>query len=119
MSEIWLNVPMEPPSGNHYKKPRVVAGRLSWYLTAETKAWYAAVAVMARGLSVEGKAHLVEYTVFMGAGTRLDVDNAAKVVLDGLVKAGVLRSDATVTDMVARKRRDRANPRTEILVREL
>jgi Holliday junction resolvase RusA-like endonuclease len=33
------------------------------------------------------------------------------------VKAGVLKSDASVIDLKASKRRDRENPRTEITIR--
>jgi Holliday junction resolvase RusA-like endonuclease len=40
------------------------------------------------------------------------------VILDGLVKAGVLKTDDSVVEMHIYKERDASNPRTEILVTE-
>ena len=115
---VTIVVPMEPPSGNHYKKLRVVGRNVSWYLTKDAKAWHHAVAVCCAAVDqVDGKAHEIEYTVFQGAGSRGDVDNYAKVVLDALVRASVLRSDASVVALHCYKRRDRENPRTEIRIR--
>ena len=111
-----LIIPMEPPSGNHYKSFRVIGKHASWYLTPAAKAWHQAVAVFGRGQVVAGSAHHVTYTVYQGAGSRGDVDNYAKVILDGLVRAGVLKSDASVVSLHCYKRRDRENPRTEIEV---
>ena len=126
MTELSLTIQMEPPSGNHYKSFRVIGKHASWYLTKEAKAWHEAVdAVVAIrdfsevcGIRLSDK-HAVEYTVYQGSGSRGDVDNYAKVILDGLVKAGVLKSDASVVAMHAYKVRDRINPRTEITVRAL
>lgn len=117
MIELSLTIPLEPPSGNHYKSYRVIGKFVSWYLTKEAKGWHSAVAVIANGRGVSGKAHHIAYTVYQGAGSRGDVDNYAKVILDALVKAGVLKTDASVIEMNARKQRDRENPRTEILIR--
>ena len=117
---VTITIPMEPPSGNHYKTYRVIGRHVSWYLTKEAKAWHQAVALACAAVDqVPGKSHEITYTVYQGSGSRGDVDNYAKVVLDALVRASVLRSDATVVDLHAHKRRDRANPRTEIRVRGL
>jgi crossover junction endodeoxyribonuclease RusA len=116
MSELRLTIPLQPPTVNHYVK-HTRAGR--HYLTAAATAWYQAVGIIARGAFLDGKQHAVEYTVYQGHGNRGDVDGYAKVILDGLVKAGVLRSDASVVSLYAHKLRDRANPRTEIVVRRL
>ena len=113
-----LTIPMEPPSGNHYKSFRVIGKHASWYLTPAAKAWHNTVAVIAQGQVVEGASHEIDYTVFQGAGSRGDVDNYAKVILDGLVRAGVLKSDASVVALHCYKRRDRENPRTEITIVE-
>jgi len=112
---LTLVVPLEPPSGNHYV--RHCRGR--HFKTREALAWYAAVAACAGGARVGGKGHAVEYTVYQGKGSRGDVDNYAKCILDGLTKAGVLETDASVVDLVCHKRRDRERPRTEITVREI
>lgn len=122
MRELRMTVHMEPPSGNHYKKPRFFAGGISWYHTEEAKAWFQEVLAAAIGIeapTIEGKTHLIEYTVYQGFGSRGDVDNYAKCILDGLTRAEVLKSDASVVDLICHKRRDRDNPRTEIFIKAL
>jgi Holliday junction resolvase RusA-like endonuclease len=59
----------------------------------------------------------VEIAVFLGKDQRGDLDNFAKVVIDGLVKASVIDTDSKVSELRMRKRRDWAHPRTEITVR--
>lgn len=126
MSELHMTILMEPPSGNHYKKPRSFAGGISWYHTVVAKTWFREVAATADrqrktpdDTMVPGKSHFVEYTVYQGAGSRGDVDNYAKCILDALTRSGVLRSDASVVDLICHKRRDRDNPRTEIFIKAL
>ena len=111
-----LTIPMEPPSVNNYVR-HTRAGR--HYKTREALAWASAVAVIANGcVHVEGKAHEITFTVYRGFKSRGDIDNAAKCVLDSLVTAGVLKSDASVVALHCYKRRDRENPRTEITIVE-
>lgn len=118
MNELCLTIPLEPPSGNNYVR-HTRTGR--HYKTAEAEAWYGAVSIFAapHPLPVVGRRHEVEFTVYQGHGSRGDVDNYSKCILDGLVKAGVLLTDATVVRLVCMKARDRENPRTEITVREV
>lgn len=123
-------VPLVPPGLNHYvRHPRNGVH----YVTREARAYKAAVAVCARGEFVAGETFEVEITVYLGKGASGDVDGFGKVVLDGLADAGVFRShrrldafeaperlsDAYVTDLTLRRRRDHINPRTEIRVRAL
>lgn len=118
MNEIRITVPLEPPSVNHYKKHRVLPGGiLSTFVTGKGKAYYKAVAMFSRGQQMRAKAYQVSFCVFQGKGSRGDADNYSKCVLDGLVKAGVIHSDAAITDLRIAKRRDWDNPRTEIIVR--
>jgi len=132
MNELVLTIPIEPPSGNHYKSFRVIGKHASWYLTAKAKAWHVEVYMAAAAASncytrdgsckcrmVSGVAHEVTYTVYQGSGSRGDVDNYAKCILDALVKAGALKSDASVVSLHAHKVRDRVNPRTEIHIKEI
>lgn len=112
---MTLTIPGNPPSGNSYV--RHARGR--HYKTPEALRWYATVAALARGRSVPVKWHAVEYTVYQGHGARGDVDNYAKCLLDSLAKAGVLRNDASVVDLIGHKRRDRENPRTEVRIWEV
>jgi Holliday junction resolvase RusA-like endonuclease len=39
--------------------------------------------------------------LYLARGERLDGDNAWKVPVDGLVKAGVIRSDAAILEMTS------------------
>jgi Holliday junction resolvase RusA-like endonuclease len=114
---IKLIIPLEPPSVNHYKKPVYVRGRLSYAVTKDAKAFLDAICIFARGQALAADAYEIEYTVYQGKGSRGDVDNYSKCILDGLVRAGVIHSDAAVTDLHQHKRRDWENPRTEIVVR--
>jgi crossover junction endodeoxyribonuclease RusA len=111
---LTITVPLVPPSVNHYVK-HTRQGR--HYVTREGRAFKEAVALFARGRQVRAKRYELEAAIYLGHGQRGDGDNFWKVIADGLVDAGVIRSDAAVTDWILRKRRDRGNPRTEITVR--
>ena len=123
MKELRITVPLEPISVNHYKSMRIIQPRegkpfISTYVTKAADAYFEALAVCAAGRQIRAEAYAVGFCVYMGKGSRGDVDNFSKVILDGLVKAGVIHSDSAITDLQMSKRRDRANPRTEIVVRE-
>ena len=113
---VSFTVPLVPPTVNHYVK-HTRNGR--HYVTAQAKAFKAAVGLLARErrASVDARWYEVEAHIFLGAGQKGDADNFGKVLLDSLQEAGVIRSDAAVTDLILRKRRDRNAPRTEICVR--
>jgi crossover junction endodeoxyribonuclease RusA len=111
---LTITVPLVPPSVNHYVK-HTRTGR--HYVTAEGRAYKQAVAIFARGQSLRAKRYELEAVIHLGHGQRGDGDNFWKVIADGLVEAGVIHSDAAVSDWILRKRRDRNNPRTEITVR--
>ncbi len=113
-----MTIPLIPPSVNHYKmKDR----RGHWYVTAEATAFKDAVCLLGRKLAgvLVSRRYQLEVTVFLGSGGSGDGDNFWKVIADGLVEAQIIRSDAAVDDWILHKRRDRANPRTEIIVRGL
>ncbi|MCL6481040.1 MAG: RusA family crossover junction endodeoxyribonuclease [Firmicutes bacterium] len=114
MDALTITVPLVPPSVNHYVR-HTRTGR--HYVTREGKAYKRAVALFARGKCVRAKRYELEAVIYLGYGQRGDGDNFWKVVADGLVEAGVIHSDAAVSDWILRKRRDRNNPRTEITVR--
>ena len=123
MREIKITVPLEPISVNHYKSMRIIQPRggkpfISTYVTKAADAFMAAVSTCAAGRNLLAKSYSVAFCVYQGHGSRGDVDNYSKCVLDGLVKAGVIHSDAAIVDLSISKRRDPANPRTEIIVRE-
>ena len=113
MPVITITVPLEPPSVNHYVK-HTRSGR--HYKTPEAIAFQQALALFAKHQSIKAKAYRVHYTVYQGKGSRGDVDNYAKCILDGMVHAGVIHSDAAITELSMAKQRDWENPRTEIRV---
>ena len=125
---IRFEVPLTPPSVNHYKKPAIIIvkgqRRRTMVLTPEALAYKAAVGVFARGETVapagkrerERTRYGLTVTVYMGKGERGDGDNFFKCIGDGLVDAGVIHSDAAVSEWHLFVRRDRDNPRTVIEV---
>jgi Holliday junction resolvase RusA-like endonuclease len=133
---ICFTVPyLNPPSGNHYKAPTRYIGRdgslhLGFKLTKETKAFYAAVAIFARGRTVAPQSekerhkarYAVEINVYLPHRGRGDFDNFFKAGLDGLVYCGVIHNDAAVDGdrskcVVHKDERD--NPRTQYLITRL
>lgn len=131
---ICFTVPyLIPPSGNHLKRPCKYIGRdgslhLGFKLTRETKAYYDAVAIFAGGQTVAPETdaerrrarYTVEVDVYLGERQRGDADNFLKCGIDGLVRAGVIHSDANVYQSLARVHKDeRDNPHTTYLVTRL
>lgn len=115
---ITFTVPLIPPSVNHYVK-HTKNGR--HYVTAEATAFKNAISIFSKGKvrNPYSSGVSVEVAIYLGPGRKGDIDNFAKVCLDGLVEAGIIRSDAGVQTLIMHKDRDNANPRTEITVREL
>lgn len=105
---IFFRVPLEPPSVNHYKLPNRGGG---WRLSEEAKAFKDAVVILARQACMKAgperlwKRYSVTIFYALARNTRLDVDNAAKLVLDGLEASGLIRNDADVLDLMQQKRR--------------
>lgn len=115
VGEAWrFSVPLVPPSVNHYKM-RSKHGH--WYVSAEAIAFKEAVALFARQYAMPAAHYELEATIYLGKGQRGDGDNFWKCIADGLVECGAILSDARITDWIMHKRRDPANPRTEIIIR--
>lgn len=122
--EIKFTVPLVPPGVNNYVR-HTRSGR--HYVTAEAKAFKEAVILFARRQAILGKAFEVEAIVYLGHKQKGDVDNFGKLILDALAEGGIFMhqtkakflSDAHVSDLILRRRRDAANPRTEITVKEI
>jgi len=123
---VSFTVPLIPPSCNHYVK-HTRSGR--HYLTPEATKFKADMQHFVGFQHVVGEYFTVEATIYLGAKQKGDVDGFAKVLLDALADLRVFRtvkkglavavSDAHVFDLHLRKRRDVANPRTEITVRAI
>jgi Holliday junction resolvase RusA-like endonuclease len=121
MSEIRLVVPMIPPSGNHYKDFQIITplGKkpfVQWYHTAEAKAWWGMVEMVAGGRKLRGPSIEISYIVFLPQ-RRADVDNYSKCIFDALTEAGVIKDDRYVDDFHGHRRIDPLNPRTVIVIK--
>lgn len=108
-----ITVPLVPPSVNHYVK-HTSSGK--HYKTAGAIEFQNAVSLLSRKQKVRGNAYKCEIWVYLGKAQKGDVDNFAKVVLDSLVKAEVIDTDAKIINLHLYKRRDIKKPRTEIVV---
>lgn len=108
-----ITVDALPPSVNHYVK-HTRMGR--HYKTPEAEAFAQRLALASgehRGKNIEAVS--VAIILFLGKGQRLDIDNAPKVVLDSLVRCGVIRSDASIMTLIVTKyRADKSSVRIEI-----
>jgi crossover junction endodeoxyribonuclease RusA len=100
--ELEICVPLLPPSVNHYVK-HTRDGR--HYVTAEAKAFKAAIPLCARQRQVRHDWYAIEIWINLAKGDKIDLDNCAKVILDGLVEGGQIHSDAAVTCLTLHKTR--------------
>jgi Holliday junction resolvase RusA-like endonuclease len=129
MNSLRIEIPLTPPTVNHYKKPAIHrrTGVKMMVLTRQAKAYKDAVAIFARGETLapatESERRKTKYklqaTVYLGYKQRGDGDNFWKCLADGLVEAGVIHSDAAVTDWRIFVDRDRDNPRTVVEISTL
>lgn len=113
VTEVSFTVPLVPPSVNSY----VRHSRGRHYVTKEAQAFKEAIGICARGANCAAEEYQVEAHIYLGKGDRGDIDNFAKVILDGLVSAFVIKSDAAIRRLTLEKSRDWENPRTEITVK--
>ena len=114
--QIVFQVPLVPPSVNHYVK-HTRNGK--HYTTAESRSFKDAVALYARGQHIEEGPYKVQISLLLGKSQRLDIDNGLKVSLDALVFAGVIDSDANVKELHIFMGRDWKNPKTVFIVERI
>jgi crossover junction endodeoxyribonuclease RusA len=97
---MTLELPF-PPTGNHYKRLKVINGRPHWYLTKAAKAFHKEVWAATVGGERFGTARL-RVTVILHApdGRAYDIDNRAKVLLDALQAAGVYQNDRQIDELL-------------------
>lgn len=115
MRHCIINIPLVPPSVNHYV--RHVRGR--HVVTKEAKAFKEAVAIFSRESPHwdDTKAtYIVGINIWLGKKQRGDIDNFPKLCLDGIRDAGVIHSDAAIKQLYVNLFRDWENPRTQIIV---
>jgi Holliday junction resolvase RusA-like endonuclease len=116
LKNLELIVPGIPPSVNHY----VQHSRGRHFRTPEALRFQDDLAIMARGRCVgTGKCrYSVEIEIQLGPKQKGDIDNFPKCVLDGLVIARVIHSDAAVDSLTIKKQRtdSLASASTKIVV---
>ena len=109
---MTYTIPMIPPSLNQF------AGRKNVWQYRELKAeWLNIVAVYCRPRPAEPLTGVtVEITYYFPTRTRHDPDNFnGKMILDGLVKCGILKDDSfNCINLVLKGGYDKDNPRTII-----
>jgi crossover junction endodeoxyribonuclease RusA len=111
VQEMKITIPGVPPSVNSY----VRHSRGRHYKTSAATKFQSDIAILAAGRVVNADEYWVTIEVTLGPKQRGDVDNFPKVCLDGLVKAGVIRTDAAIVELIVRKCRG-AQGSTEIWV---
>ena len=96
---LSFTLPLLPPSVNHYKVRRYFSNR-------ETQAFMDAVCIFSKKQPVTGRFFIVDITYYLPDAEllRWDTNNFAKVAIDALVKAGVIRDDRYILEERARKR---------------
>ena len=103
-----------PPSNNKY------IGRANqWEYQAEKRRWAAQIAMLCRPKPPEPiEKAIVKLTYYFPTRTRRDPDNySGKMILDGLVRAGIIKDDSFENiDLILVGKYDRYRPRTEIEV---
>lgn len=107
-------IPEIPPSNNKF-----IGRNARWQYQVEKKRWADLIALLCKprpqGPIPYAK---VTLTYYFGDRRRHDPDNyAGKMVLDGLVKAGIIQDDSfDRINLSLNGRYDKLNPRTEITI---
>ena len=126
-AHIKIVIPGIPPSVNMYVR-HTKAGK--HYKSNASRGFYDSAIQLSREalnkfgelLPAAGTVEAMQYEImivfYYAKGERGDLDNKAKIPIDALVAAGVINSDARVTQMMMARHRDSSDPRTEIYVRE-
>ena len=125
MSELRLEIPLIPPSGNHYKTYRIVAPRsraqpfAQWYLTPEAEAWNEAVAAINGGRRLLGKDLVLSFVVYLRDRKSMpDLANCEKCIGDALQKCGAIENDRYINEQHQYRRFSAARaPLTVIVIR--
>lgn len=109
-----ITVPLIPVSVNHYWKFKIVRGQVWVEVTPGAKAFMDAIGYCKKGQRVVGEELVLTFRVYLGKGNKGDTGNFEKGIGDGLVKCGVIKTDAAIVEIHQYKFRDWDNPRTEI-----
>lgn len=113
VGHISFTVPGIPPSVNMYVR-HTRSGR--HYKSADAANYQSNFGLFSRSKKVCADKYGVKIAVYLGYKQKGDVDNFAKVVIDSMVKCGVIDTDAKIVVLHMFKFRDRENPRTDVTV---
>lgn len=107
-----LTIPHIPPSLNKY------AGRKNhWEYRQEKENWLWIVRSACTPPREPIKNAIVSIVFYFPDNRRRDTDNYQKMVLDGLVKSGVIQDDCwQCVELHVKGAVDKSNPRTEITI---
>ena len=107
-------IPEVPPSNNKF-----IGRNARWQYQVEKKRWAEMIAFLCKPRPQNPIPYAkVTLTYYFGDRRRHDPDNyAGKMVLDGLVKAGIIQDDSfDRINLSLNGRYDKLNPRTEITI---
>jgi crossover junction endodeoxyribonuclease RusA len=117
-NEIWrYEIPFVPPSNNKY-----IGRNNRWGYAGDKKNWESLVYVYCREKPEEPIVMSeVKLTYYFKTKIKHDPDNySGKFILDGLVKAGIIKDDSfNNIELILIGKHDKDNPRTEIVVEEV
>lgn len=116
-SEYSYTIPALPPSNNKY-----IGRAAQWEYRQAKKQWETLIKACCKTVPDEAiQRARVELHYFFPDKRRRDPDNySGKMILDGLVRAGVLVDDSfECVELVISAGVDKANPRTEIHIEEV
>ena len=105
-------VPLVPPSVNSYVR-HARTGR--HYISSEAARFKRSFSLFGKHC-IRWKQYGVSIKIYLARKQKGDLDNFAKCVIDGLVEAEIIDSDAKIVELKMEKHRDINNPRTEIAV---
>ena len=110
-------IPEIPPSNNKF-----IGRNTRWQYQAEKKRWAETIALLCKPRPKNPISYArITLTYYFGDRRRHDPDNyAGKMVLDGLVKSGIIQDDSfSCIRLRLNGKYDKSSPRLEITVEEL
>ena len=112
MAELKLQIPVIPPTGDHYNRARIVTPRgkkpfITWYHTEQAKAWWDTVAAYVAGRTVPGHSLKLTYVIYLPDRRSMgDTANYEKCIGDALQKCGAIENDRYIDEQHQYRRID-------------
>jgi crossover junction endodeoxyribonuclease RusA len=117
MKQVKYIIKAIPPSNNQF-----IGRNVRWKYQDIKKQWAEMIYLVCRPKPQQPFKHsAVQLTYYFKDRRRRDPDNySGKMILDGLVRSGILQDDSfNNVDLILRGSYDKENPRTEIKITEL